>query len=55
MRGTLRRGSFTGDPANMLSKALEMDVSTGARFWGKMEGRFPNFFLLRGIFIRNLR
>jgi len=26
VRGTWRVGSFTGDPENMLSKALELDI-----------------------------
>ena len=42
MKETWMGGSFTGDPENMLSKALEMkSVSTGGPLLGKMEGRFP--------------
>ena len=39
--GYLEGGSFTGDPENMLSKALEMDISfqRGPPF-GEMEVRF---------------
>jgi hypothetical protein len=63
VRGTRRGSSFTGDPKNMQSKVLEMDVCIhrGPAF-GEMERRFPraferkdNFFLFRRIFIRNLR
>ena len=56
MRGTWRGGSFTGDPENMLSKALEVSVSKGGPFFGKMEGRFLGplregiFFLFMGNF-----
>ena len=41
MGGTWRGGSFTGDPENMLSKALEMYIcfQRGPAF-GEMEGRF---------------
>ena len=45
MRGNWRGGSFTGDPKNVLSKALEMDACfhRGPRL-GKKEGRFPRAF-----------
>ena len=55
-------GSFTGDPENMLSKALEMDICfhRGPTF-GENGGTLPRAFerrdnfLFMGIFIRNLR
>jgi hypothetical protein len=36
MRGTWRKGSSTGNPKYMLTKALEMGVSIGPRFWGTL-------------------
>jgi len=60
--GNLEGGSFTGDPENMLSKALEMDICFhGGHAFGETEGAFLGplregiIFLFRGIFIRNLR
>jgi len=57
MKGTLREGSFTGDPKNMLSKAQKWtSASIGAQLLGNMEGRFLlRAFLYRGNFMRFLR
>ena len=61
--GNLEGGSFfTGDPENMVNKALEMDICfhRGPAF-GENGGTLPraferrNNFLFRGVFIRNLR
>ena len=60
--GNLEGGSFTGDPENMLSKALEMGVcfQRGSAF-GENGGTLPRaferrgHFLFRGICVRNLR
>jgi hypothetical protein len=54
MKGTLREGSFTGNPKNMLSKAQKWTfASTGAQLLGNMEGRFfLRAFLYRGNFMR---
>jgi len=53
MRGTWREGSFTGDPKDMLSKALEMGVCfRRSPAYGSMEGRsFPKAFERRERFI----
>ena len=41
MKGTLREGSFTGDPIDMLSTAQKWaTASIGAPLLGNMEGRF---------------
>jgi len=43
--------SFTGDPENMLIKALEMDsVSTRAPLLKKIEERFPRAYARRDNF-----
>jgi hypothetical protein len=63
VRGNWRGGSFTGDPENMLSKALENGrvFPQGPRFWGKWRDAFLGpwregiHFLFGGVFIRNLR
>ena len=57
MKGTLREGSFTGEPKDMLSKA---------RKWASVSLRGPDFgengwvllswgLRIRGIFMRSLR
>jgi len=54
VRRTYRGGSFTGDPENMLSKDLEMDVCFHRdAFLGPLREGIN--FLFRGTFIRNLR
>ena len=57
MKGTLREGSFTGDPIDMLSKAWKWaSASIGAPLLGNMEGRFfLRAFLSRGNFMRFFR
>jgi len=57
MKGTLRVGSFTGDPKDMLSKAQKWaPASTGAPLLGNMEGHFLlRAFLSRGNIMRFLR
>jgi len=53
MRGTWRECSFTGDPKDMLSKALEIGVCfRRGPLLGNMEGRsFPMAFERRERFI----
>jgi len=52
MRGMWKEGSFTRDPKDMLSKALEMGLSKGATFWRNMKGcSFPRAFGRREKFL----
>jgi hypothetical protein len=53
MKGTLREGSFTGDPKDMFSKAQKWaSASIGALLLGNMEGCFfLRAFLSRGNFM----
>jgi len=54
MKGTLREGSFTGEPKDMLSKARKLASSSiWAPLLGNMEVCFFNTaFLFRGILMR---